>query len=154
MNSSDTHRSPQSISEAVERARAKYAQPDAPLVFGDDVDAGVAELAPDACPPEKILEHLNALAALALALRRGSLGMTQTMWLEAHGVVASRESESVRTSAKAMQRRTWHDGLERRTFELHTKPSRATHPDRCVRIYFDWDAGRGVVAIGWIGRHP
>jgi hypothetical protein len=34
------------------------------------------------------------------------------------------------------------------------KPSDGTAPDKCVRIYFDWDEGRSKFVIGWIGRHP
>jgi hypothetical protein len=34
------------------------------------------------------------------------------------------------------------------------KPSDATAPDRCVRIYFEIDPEIHKVVIGWVGRHP
>ena len=75
-------------------------------------------------------------------------------WLEAHNISASGESESTRTNGRELQRRAWHDGQRRRVFLQHTKPSDGARPDRCVRIYFDWDPERSVVVIGWVGRHP
>jgi len=64
------------------------------------------------------------------------------------------ESDTIRNNKDQMKRRSWHDGLISREFELHMKPSDATSPNRCVRIYFDWDQGRQKVVIGWIGRKP
>ena len=154
MHSQDRDRSPQTVQKAVQRARERHGAPNGALLFGDDVDKGVAGLASDAGPPEKILEHLEVLARLAAARRVGPLGTTPIKWLEAYNVVASPESESTLTSSRAMARRTWHDGRRRRAFVLHTKPSDHTGPDRCVRIYFDWDAERNVIVIGWVGRHP
>ncbi|PRQ00533.1 hypothetical protein [Enhygromyxa salina] len=154
MHSQDRDRSPQSVQEAVCRARELHGAPDGGLLFGDDVDEGVAGLASDAVPPEKILVHLEVLARLAAARREGPLGTTAIRWLETQNVVASGESESTRSSSREMARRTWHDGRQRRAFVLHTKPSDGTRPDRCVRIYFDWDAERNVIVIGWVGRHP
>ena len=29
-----------------------------------------------------------------------------------------------------------------------------THPDRCVRIYFDYDESTQRCVVGWVGRHP
>ncbi len=146
--------SPQTVNEAVSRARRLHEAPKGALIFGDNVEEGVASLASDAGPPAKIFEHLEVLAGLAATRRAGSLGTTMVKWLELRNVVTSGESESTRTSGREMQRRSWQDGRERRPFLLHTKPSDGTQPDRCVRIYFRWDPDRRVVVIGWIGRHP
>jgi hypothetical protein len=69
-------------------------------------------------------------------------------------VNASGESETVKNSASERRKRTWHDGTAAREFDLHLKPTDATHPDRCVRIYFDYDEERELGVIGWVGRHP
>ncbi len=54
-----------------------------------------------------------------------------------------------------MKARTWDDGAgARREFELHLKPAEGTSPDRCVRIYFDYDETAQRAVVGWIGRHP
>jgi len=37
---------------------------------------------------------------------------------------------------------------------MHLKPNDALSPDRCVRIYFDWDDATRQVIVGWVGRHP
>lgn len=142
------HYSPQTVNEAVSRARRLHEAPKGALIFGDDVEEGVAGLASDAGPPAKIFEHLEALACLAAKRRAGPLGMTMVKWLERFNVAASGESESIRTNGREMDRRSWRVDGERRPFFLHTKP------DRCVRIYFCWDPDRSVVVIGWIGRHP
>ena len=104
-------------------ASERYAGPGGLLVIGADVVRGVEGLARDDGPPEKVLEHLCALARLARARRAAPLGMTQTRWLEQHNISVSRESESIRTSAKERQQRSWPDGRGRRIFDLHTKPS-------------------------------
>jgi hypothetical protein len=75
-------------------------------------------------------------------------------WLADRNVEASTESETVTRSRAEMARRAWHDGSGRRQFELHLKPNESTHPDQCVRIYFDWDDAREQIVIGWVGRHP
>jgi hypothetical protein len=54
-----------------------------------------------------------------------------------------------------MRARTWDDGTgRRRQFELHLKPAEGTSPDRCVRIYFEYDDASGRSIIAWVGRHP
>lgn len=75
-------------------------------------------------------------------------------WLDARGVTASIESETIKGSASERRHRTWDAGTERRFFDLHLKPNEATHPDRCVRIYFDYDESMQCVVVGWVGRHP
>ena len=84
----------------------------------------------------------------------GTLGRNPADWFLERGIKASTESDTIRRSQVEMQRRTWHDGSGRRKFEMHLKPNEGTSPDRCVRIYFDFDAGIGRTVVGWIGRHP
>lgn len=143
---------PATVVEAIRLAKQRH---DGVLVFGAAVDESVRLVAPDAGPPEKIVAYLNALAELTKRRRNGPLGSTAVKWLTSKGVVASGESETILNSPKEQLLRTWDDGSgARRRFNLHLKPSEGTSPDRCVRIYFDYDENRGTTIIGWIGRHP
>ena len=143
---------PTTVEDAVLTASERF---DGTLVFGADVNRGIAGLAIDAGPPDKTLEYLERLSELALALRKGPLGTTIVKWLDTRGVVASGESETIRNSTTEMRARTWDDGSgSKRAFELHLKPSDGTSPDRCVRVYFAYDEARQTVIVGWIGRHP
>lgn len=122
------------------------------LVFGQDAFDEVSNLAPNAGPPEKILRHLEVLADLTKVRREGSIGVGVIQWLNGKGVTASIESETSRNSKKDQQSRTWDDGSGRsRCFDEHTKPSNQTSPDRCVRIYFQYDSGLGKTIVGYIG---
>lgn len=142
---------PGTVLEAVDMARRQYADV---LVFGADVARGVATVAPDAGPPDKVHRYLAALAELAEARRAGSLGTSVVDWLNARGVTASNESETTRNSTSERRQRTWDSGSGARFFDLHLKPTDATHPDRCVRIYFDYDDVQRCVVVAWVGRHP
>jgi hypothetical protein len=142
---------PASVAEAVAIARGRY---NGLLVFGDDITGGIEALAQNAGPPEKILGYLGGLANLAEALRGGALGATIVQWLKDRGFRVSGESETIKNSRAEMKQRTWHDGQGRREFDLHLKPTDATSPDRCVRIYFDWKADDKTVVVGWLGRNP
>jgi len=143
---------PATVEDAVLLAMDKY---DDTLRFGGDVNAGIRSLAPDAGPPDKILRYLGKLSDLTVLLRSGKVGRNTLDWLAGQGVSASRESETIRNSKSEMQRRIWDDGTgQGRQFELHLKPVEATHPDKCVRIYFEYDRASCVTVIGWVGRHP
>lgn len=142
---------PSTVAEAVEHAKARYRKF---LVFGDDVSGGIQTLAENAGPPDKIVRYLAGMADLAEALRKGPLGVTTVQWLKDRGFHVSGESETIQNSRAELKRRTWHDGRRRRTFDLHMKPTDATSPDRCVRIYFDWDTDEKKVVVGWLGREP
>jgi len=142
---------PTTVEEAVDRARKVFSQF---LTFGDDVGDGVRTLPPDAGPPDKIYDHLQVLADLAQVRRDGPIGCGMVQWLSSGGVPASGESETIRNSRSEMAKRRWHDGRQRKEFELHLKTAEATAPNRCVRIYFDWDAASEKVVIGWVGKHP
>jgi hypothetical protein len=148
----DSEVPPSTVAEAVEAARLRHHDL---LRFGSDVPKGISGLAADAGPPGKILDYLSALAALASALREGDLGASVVDWLKRNsGVNASGESETIRNSPKAQRARTWDDGEGcKRAFNLHLKPAEGTSPDRCVRIYFDYEVDRGLVMVGWVGRH-
>jgi hypothetical protein len=143
--------SPRTVEEAVDRARKGFPQF---LTFGDNVENGVRTVAADAGPPDKIYDYLQALADLARIRRDGPIGAGMVQWLSQRGVAASGESETVRNSRAEMGKRRWHDGRQQKEFELHLKPAEATAPDRCVRIYFDWDSVSEKVVVGWVGRHP
>jgi|694.fasta_scaffold00416_55 hypothetical protein len=143
---------PTTVEESIVQARETLSDV---LAFGLDVEKGVATLARNAGPPEKILEYLQALGEFTKAKRLGSLGMTAIKWLEGKGVLGSVESEGTMNNPSERSARTWDYGNgEKRPFELHLKPSEATSPDRCVRIYFDYDEEREMTILGWVGRHP
>lgn len=142
---------PTTVLEAIQQAQDKHA---GTLVFGDDVLIGVDGLSRDAGPPEKVAQYLSVLAEMGTARRVGSLGKSAIIWLRDRGVSASAESDAVKNSSSEMAKRTWRDGAGRRAFDFHLKPNEAVAPDRCVRIYFDYDEELGKVIVGWIGRHP
>lgn len=135
-----------SVADAVAAARKAFAEN---LIFGERVDEGVAGLNSQAGPPEKVYRYLSALNDLALARKQGPLGLGIVEWLDERGVVCSVESETVRRSGE----RSWPIGGMPVEFDFHLKPSDGVSPDRCVRIYFDFDPA-GNARIGWLGRHP
>lgn len=141
----------ESVSEAVKIAKAKFSDN---LIFGADVDVGVAGLDANAGPPDKILTHLTILNSLCHATKSGSLGMSRVQWLNSKNCPTSGEPDTVRNCKSDRTKRTWNDGKGPRHFDLHTKPNEATSPDKCVRIYFDIDEETNKIIVGWIGRHP
>ena len=125
------------------------------LIFGADVEQGASGLAPQAGPPSKILGYLWELDTMTLKLNEGTLGMPIQHWLTTRGLSVSGESETTGGSASQMSKRTWDDGSgNKRTFYYHLKPSEGASPDRCVRIYFEYDNTSEKTIVGWIGRHP
>ena len=125
------------------------------LMFGSDVELGVYGLAPQAGPPRKILRYLQVLETMTQKLNEDTLGMPIRHWLTEQGISVSGESETTGGSAVQMSKRTWDDGFgNKRTFEYHLKPNEGTSPDRCVRIYFEYDKASQKTIVGWIGRHP
>jgi len=143
---------PATAEEAVEFAMARH---QGVLSFGEHVATGVAKLARTAGPPEKILKYLEVLADMSRLRRDGTLGCGMIEWLGQHNCDASSESETIRNNDREMQRRARSDGIGgHRQFHLHMKPTEATSPDQCVRIYFDWDEEKKVIIVGWVGRHP
>jgi hypothetical protein len=144
----DTETPPSTVEEAVLVAMEALGDD---LEFGGAVSEGIGTLAKDAGPPDKILRYLRVVAEFSRARRVGPLGVSAITWLQDRGVTASTESETVRNAGG----RIWDDANgERRAFDLHLKPSDATAPDRCVRIYFDYDEKRKKTVVGWVGRHP
>ena len=141
---------PQTVAEAVQAARERFGDA---LVFGEDVETSLRHLAADAGPPEKIFSHLEQLAEMTRTRRAGTLGIQVLSWLQKRNVAASRESATVRNSETERRKRTWNARGEPRAFEFHTKPSDGVHPDRCVRIYFDYDEALRMTVIGYVGRH-
>ena len=142
---------PRTVQEAVDRARLECAST---LFFGADVDKGISTLSSEAGPPEKILLYLRTLGEMANAHAQSSLGMAQIQWLNDRNVHASGESETIRNSSQEMSKRQWRSREKLRYFENHLKPSDAVSPDKCVRIYFDYEQETKTVIVGWIGRHP
>ncbi len=139
------------VVDAVEAATDNFATE---LIFGDDVIHGANDLAEDAGPPDKVYDYLRTLAEMTRARNTGGLGKDVIIWLTENGARASNESETVLNSNVEMNKRTWSDGRGRRRFERHLKPTDRTSPDRCVRIYFDYDESIGKTIVGWVGRHP
>ena len=143
---------PSTVEEAYLIALDQFADS---LIFGENVEDGIRRLANDAGPPDKILTYLRELSTLTKAKRSGALGLTTVKWLESRGVMASQESQTIRNSQSEQATRTWGNGSGgSQTFNLHLKPSDATSPDRCVRIYFAYDDKEEKTRIGWIGPHP
>lgn len=142
---------PATVEEAIQIARERFSST---LIFGADVKTGVATLTPSAGPPEKVLAYLGHLSEMTTLRRGAGLGTAPVKWLQARGVECSGESQTIRNSASEQRKRTWNDGRASRIFEHHLKPTEATHPDRCVRIYFDYDEVSQRCVVGWVGRHP
>jgi len=142
---------PQTVTEAVERAMTRFKRS---VVFGEDVHAGLDGVDPQSGPPDKIFRYLETLGLLSEAKRAGGLGTTIVAWLGEKNVSCSPESETIRSNKKEQKKRTWRDGIGSRCFQFHLKPCEAAPPDRCVRIYFDWDDDRKMIVVGWVGRHP
>lgn len=148
----DEQRKPQTVKEAVDIARQRFA---GELIFGDDVTDGIKDLAADAGPPEKILDYLEVLAEMTKTMRGEGLGKSMWLWLQEYGVNGSDEEQLTRSSKAMRAKRTWDNGSgERVYFDAHLKPSDGTSPDRCVRIYFLFDKAPGKSRVGWVGRHP
>lgn len=140
------------ILDAVESARNQFA---AELVFGANVSDSVDTLAQDAGPPDKIFEYPRTLAEMVRIRKGQGLGKDMLAWLKEQGLKASTESETILNSGAEMQKRTWDNGKGgKRRFEKHLKPSEGTSPDRCVRIYFDYDDAAEQAVVAWVGRHP
>ncbi len=147
----DSALQPATVKEAVDVAAERFSDE---LVFGQDVETGVRGVAVDSGPPDKVLAYFDRLAEMVRTRRKGPLGTTASKWLQERGVAVSGESATVKNSVDEQRRRTWHDGKGKRVFDLHLKPTDGTHPDRCVRIYYEYDEALGKAVIGWVGRHP
>lgn len=145
-------RRPRTARSMLQEARTRFSDD---LIFGDDVGIGVDELRDNAGPPSKILRVLNGLARISRGLREDQTALPLRDWVKRHcPVQVGDESSLLKNSKKPLRARTWHDGHEPRPFTLHAKVNESTHPDQCVRIYFDWCKARERIVIGWIGRHP
>lgn len=148
----DVETPPSTVEDAVLLAMDRF---DTTLIFGAAVNEGIETVAPDAGPPDKLLSYLSALSDLTEARRKGPLGTTAIKWLTARGFIASGESETVLNSPNEQKARTWDDGAgAKRPFNSHLKPSEATSPDRCVRVYFDYDEKLAKTVVAWVGKHP
>jgi hypothetical protein len=141
---------PACVLDAVARARREFGDD---LVFGAEVDESATSLNEDAGPPDKIYDYLRVLSEMTKARRNGGLGTDMMLWLRNRGVSASGESETILNNQAEVRKRTWPDGVGTRVFEKHLKPNENTSPDRCARIYFDYDDSRKKTVIGYIGRH-
>lgn len=146
------------IFEAIERAKTEFADD---LLFGSDVNNEAKNLKEDAGPPTKVYVHLMKLAEASRALQHAvkhagtaTLGRPICEWLTENGAAASGEYQKTMDS-KGKRDRTWDfaNGTNH-TFTNHTKPSEATSPNQCVRIYFDWCPNRKKIIVGSIGRKP
>ena len=141
---------PETVAEAVALVAARDG---VRVRFGGDVEASIGTLLPNAGPPDKVLRHLTDLDALARACDAGPLGTSAVQWLVARGCMTSGESKSDKRSAAERRRRTFDACGRPEAFELHTKPSDGTRPNRCVRIYFRLDEATNDVIVGYVGAH-
>lgn len=143
---------PATVEDAVLLAMDKHGDA---LLFGADVDLGVKGLKHDACPPLKLFDYLSALAEMTRAMNTGSLGKSDWLWLKDRGVDGSDEEKLTRMNRNHQKARTWDDGSgSKRYFDKHLKPNEATRPDRCVRVYFEYEKSLKKTIVGWVGRHP
>jgi hypothetical protein len=147
----ETETPPATVAEAFDRAKASLSDL---LVFGDDCERGISDLNENAGPPAKILAWLQKLAEASRHKKNGTLGKSVIQWLRDQGLKVSGEGEKDANNPLERKKRTWHDGISDRYFDAHLKPAEGTSPDRCVRIYFDWNAEKQRYSVGWIGRHP
>jgi hypothetical protein len=138
---------PASLKEAIEKANTLRG-----LARRRRDNEIVADLVSHAAP-DKVFGYLRGATLTWSGQAWRILGET-VQWLSERNVEASTESETVTRNRTEMNRRVWHDGTARRQFEMHLKPNESTHPDQCVRIYFDWDEPSRQVIVGWVGRHP
>ncbi|MFN4288604.1 MAG: hypothetical protein ACK4E3_08935 [Brevundimonas sp.] len=148
----ETEAPPATVSEAVGRATQAFASD---LEFADTIKDSVATLSATAGPPGKIMDYLQALNELSIALEegKGNIGKTIPIWLRGKGIECSGESETVKNSRSEKAARTFRiNGIDVHC-ELHLKPSDGTHPDKCARIYFAISQSRPRVKIGYVGRH-
>ena len=141
---------PQTVEDAVEQARSKHGNV---ILFGSDVEHGVKSLQKTAGPPQKVLQYLDKLAEMTRFCVDGRLSDNPIQWLQKRNVDASDESDSILNNRTRMSDRMWDDGTGKRQFRYHLKPSNATSPDRCVRIYFEFINERRLTVVGWVGRH-
>ena len=140
-----------SVRSAVTAARVLFANE---LIFGDDVNRGVAGLHPEAGWPAKVLHSLEGVARMVQVRRQGLLKYGMIGWLNQNGFRCSGESTDARKRFDRRKARTFHDGERRVFFSPHLKVSDGVSPDRCVRIYFDWRENSQKAVVGWVGRHP
>lgn len=141
---------PQSVADAVATARRELA---GRVEIAAETDADVADLNPEAGPPEKVLRYLRTLGELAEQLAEGPLGQSVPIWLRKRGVDCSGESETTKNSAAGKRFRTRQVNGREVDCEFHAKPSEGTSPDRCARIYFGTSPTEPHVLVGYIGRH-
>jgi hypothetical protein len=142
---------PKTVAQAYEKARAEFSKD---LHFGGDVELGIQKLDPAAGPPQKIYEQLATLADAAKHKRTNTLGRNLQAWLTERGVNCSGEDEITRKNEAARRRRTWKTASGTSVFDFHLKPNDGTSPDKCVRVYCEWDGTLKKYVIGYIGRHP
>lgn len=142
----------ETLAEAYHKARERFANV---LQFGGHVEGGVADMHPDTGPPQKVYYYLEKLAELAAIKAAGeSLGKTMAGWFAEQNIEYGGESGTKSGNRDFQNKRTWHDGENNIYFEDHLKPNQATHPDKCVRIYFKWLEDRKKIVVGWLGKHP
>lgn len=141
---------PQSVAEAVAIARRELASR---VEIAAETDQDVADLNPEAGPPEKILRYLRTLGELADQLAEGPLRQSIPVWLRKRGVECSGDSETSKNSEAGRRFRTRTINGREVDCEFHAKPSEGTSPDRCARIYFASSVTQPHILIGYIGRH-
>lgn len=141
---------PQSVAEAVATARRELT---GKVEIACETDTDIADLNPEAGPPEKILRYLRTMGALADRLAEGPLGLSVPKWLRERGVECSGDSETTKNSAAGKKFRTRLVNGRAVDCEFHAKPTEGTSPDRCARIYFGTSQEAPYVRVGYIGRH-
>ena len=142
---------PQTVREAVDRFKRTHGDT---VEIASETDGDIEHLNETAGPPEKILRYLDALALLSERISsEGSVGMSIPVWLRDRNVDCSVDSETDKNSKKAKAFRTRAINGTERECQFHLKPSDATSPDMCARIYFTVTDDYPHVRVGYIGRH-
>ncbi|MFY0596700.1 MAG: hypothetical protein JXQ85_09740 [Cognatishimia sp.] len=119
------------------------------LKFPDQLDDQLSSITEVPTLTHKIRSHLVALYDLARTLKgnKGRIGKDIVQWLEEKGCSCSGESQ---TRANAGLHTFLIEGVSKE-FDLHTKVTDGTSPDKCVRIYFKPADDYSCIEIGMIG---
>jgi hypothetical protein len=158
----------ETVEDACKEAKEQFKN----LTFGPDVDPGIATLAADAGPPDRIYFYLEVLDTIAEHRnRRQNIGSFLALapesaqkrgYLRKLGdilLIKSFGCDCGDHGASNAYITAWSDGQSVRPFRLHLRPSTVPsfpgeQKSRTVRIYFDWDDRQKKIVVGWIGKHP
>lgn len=138
-----------SVSEAVEQARAEFAQE---LLFLKSAEDSAADSPYQY--PERVYELLHALGEIAKRWRTSSLGKE---WFDAFQEYNPRFVYKPHLS-QTTSTNNWadyaflYDGAKR-LFEAHVSLGKSHDPKKCLSVHWYRDDEARRVVVGWCGRH-